>query len=132
MGPWVEVDNLMNHMYDQNVEVCPTILLSPNNGVHSLVVNRVSRRNTSLVPPQIVSSSANFLVANNMEILESGSLYTMLNLMKRFGISDLSQLKMEEVEFGPEELRRMIAALIAGERDLLTSALLGDPTQFQR
>ena len=84
------------------------------------------------VPPQIVSLSANFLVTKNMEILESGSLYTMLNLMKRFGFSDLSQLNMEEVEFGTEELQRMIAALIAGERDLLTSALLGDPTQFQR
>ena len=131
-GPWVEVDNPMKHMSDQNAEVCPTILLSPKNGVHSLVVNHVSRRNTSLVPPQIVSSSANFLITNNMEILESGSLHTMLNLMTRFGISDMSQLKMEEVEFGPEELRRMIAALIAGERDLLTSALLGDPTQFQR
>ena len=56
----------------------------------------------------------------------------MLNIMTRFGISDMSQLKMEEVEFGPEELRRLIAALIAGERDFLASALLGDPTQFQR
>ena len=84
------------------------------------------------VPPQIDSSSANFLVTNNTEILESGSLHTMLNIMKRFGFSDLSQLKMEEVEFGPKELRRMIAALITGERNFLTSALLGDPTQFQR
>ena len=84
------------------------------------------------LPLHIVYSTANFLVTNNMESLESGSLHTMLNIMTRFGFSDLSQLKMEEVEFGPEELRRMIAALIAGERDLLTSALLGDPTQFQR
>ena len=45
-GLWVDVDNLMNHMYDQNVEVCPTILFFLKNGVHSLVVNHVSRRNT--------------------------------------------------------------------------------------
>ena len=132
-GPWVEVDNPMKHMSDQNIEVCPAILLSSNNGVHSLVVKHVSWRNTSVfILPQIISSSANFLVTNNMEIFKSGSLHTMLNLMTRFGISDLSKLKMEEVEFGPEELRRMIAALIAGEKDFLTSALLGEPTQFQR
>ena len=89
--------------------------------MHPLVVNHVSWRNTSVfILPQIISSSANFLVTNNMEIFKSGSLHTMLNLMKRFGISDLSKLKMEEVEFGPEELRRMIAALIVEERDLLT------------
>ena len=52
--------------------------------------------------------------------------------MTRFVFLDMSHLKMEEFEFVPEELWRLSAVLIARERDFLTSALLGGPTQFQR
>ena len=46
--PWVKVDNPMKHMSDQNVKICPTILLLTKNGVHSPMVHHISRRNTFL------------------------------------------------------------------------------------
>jgi len=124
-GPWTPV----NDHLEKGVKYCPTILLNPSNGKHSLTIKQVIGGNTLV--PNILSPKATFIITTQLEILESGSLAKTLKLMQGYGVQDISSLQFEEVEFGPSNLQKMIEALAKGEKDMLNPALHVNPPNQQ-
>lgn len=100
---------------------CPVILLRKNGNKKSLTVTEVS--GSAQQHPVVCSNDKSYLVTRDMEVLENGSFSSTIQLLRRFHISDLSNLRVESARFGEDELRRLIKAVFRGEQDLFSEAL---------
>ncbi|TXG49682.1 hypothetical protein EZV62_025557 [Acer yangbiense] len=112
-------NNYVSYVYGS---YCPDCRGSCNSEVTD-VVSHVAKCKNKIDTVGFVKRAATFMVMDNLDVKPILSNTSFFTLLKKFGVKDLGEVEERDVEFGPNEVLKLVKASLEG-KTVLTNVFL--------
>ena len=124
-GGWIKATNIYDYGGIQNgTKVVPVIVCNHN---QPFLVAVKSRETSDAVNTGIYfKKGSTFLVSKELEVADSSTFSSHVQLLQRYKVSNVLKLKTTTVNFGTTHLKQLINAILAGKSNVLEMAFCGE------
>ena len=123
-GGWIKATNIDGYISQQGTKVVPVISCSHSN---SLTVSVKPGGPSDADNADIYfKKGSTFLVSKELEVADSSTFSSHIQLLQRYKVSNVLKLKTTTVNFGTTHLKQLINAILAGKSNVLEMAFCGE------